>query len=58
MKDRRKPHLKQSLYFPEEMMKELKNEAERQDRTLSWLVQRAWEIARGRIMVLPSIPRE
>ena len=37
---------KQSLYFPEEMLKEIQEEANRQDRSLSWVVQQAWKIAR------------
>ena len=32
---------KQSLYFPEEMLKEIQDEANRQDRSLSWIVQQA-----------------
>ena len=41
---------KQSLYFPEEMLKEIQEEATRQDRSLSWIVQKAWKIARKDIM--------
>ena len=37
---------KQSLYFPEEMLKEIGAEATRQDRSLSWIVQKAWKAAR------------
>jgi uncharacterized small protein (TIGR04563 family) len=33
---------KQSLYFPEQMLKEIQEEAARQDRSLSWIVQQAW----------------
>ena len=46
---------KQSLYFPEEMLEEIKNEANRQDRSLSWIVQQAWKIARSEIRKLPSV---
>ena len=46
---------KQSLYFPEEMLTEIKTEATRQDRSLSWIVQRAWRIARNDIKKLPSV---
>ena len=28
---------KQSLYFPEDMLKEIQDEATRQDRSLSWI---------------------
>jgi uncharacterized small protein (TIGR04563 family) len=45
---------KQSLYFPEEMLKEIAAEATRQDRSLSWIVQKAWKAARKDIMNIPS----
>ena len=46
---------KQSLYFPEDMLAEIKREALRQDRSLSWIVQQAWRIAREEIRKFPSI---
>jgi uncharacterized small protein (TIGR04563 family) len=46
---------KQSLYFPEDMLKEIQEEATRQDRSLSWIVQRAWMIARKEITKYPSV---
>lgn len=46
---------KQSLYFPEEMLKEIANEAMRQDRSMSWIVQKSWKAARKEIMTIPSI---
>jgi uncharacterized small protein (TIGR04563 family) len=46
---------KQSLYFPEEMLAEISAEANRQDRSLSWIVQKAWKIARREIMQYPSV---
>ena len=46
---------KQSLYFPEEMLKEIGAEATRQDRSLSWIVQKAWKTARKEIMNIPSV---
>jgi uncharacterized small protein (TIGR04563 family) len=46
---------KQSLYFPEEMLKEIGQEAARQDRSLSWIVQKAWRHARKDIMSIPSV---
>lgn len=46
---------KQSLYFPETMLQEIKEEAARLDRSLSWVVQRAWKIARLEIKKLPSV---
>lgn len=46
---------KQSLYFPDLMLQEIKDEAARLDRSLSWIVQRAWKIARTEIHKLPSV---
>jgi len=48
-------HRKQSLYFPEEMLNEIQHEATRQDRSLSWIVQQAWKVARGDIQKMPSV---
>jgi uncharacterized small protein (TIGR04563 family) len=48
-------HRKQSLYFPEEMLFEIQREATRQDRSLSWVVQQAWKIARADIRRMPSV---
>ena len=48
---------KQSLYFPEAMLKEIADEAARQDRSLSWLVQKAWKLARDEIRRLPGAER-
>jgi len=36
---------KQSLYFPNDMLNEIMQEAIRLDRSLSWVVQHAWRIA-------------
>lgn len=48
-------HRKQSLYFPEEMLEEIQREANRQDRSISWIVQQAWKVARGDIRKMPSM---
>ena len=45
---------KQSLYFPEAMLEDIKTEAARLDRSLSWVVQRAWKTARAEIRKIPS----
>ena len=45
---------KQSLYFPEDMLKEIQHEAARLDRSLSWIVQQAWKRARAPIRGFPS----
>ena len=46
---------KQSLYFPEEMLLEIKAESSRQDRSLSWIVQKAWKVARKELAMIPSV---
>ena len=45
---------KQSLYFPEQMLNEIRQEAERQDRSLSWIIQRAWLVAREDLKRIPT----
>ena len=37
------------------MLKEIQEEATRQDRSLSWVVQQAWKIARERIKGFPAV---
>ena len=46
---------KQSLYFPQQMLREIQEEAARQDRSLSWIVQKAWKVARQEVMRFPSV---
>jgi uncharacterized small protein (TIGR04563 family) len=43
------PGERQSLYFPKEMLDEIKQESLDQDRSLSWLIQQAWAISRLRV---------
>ena len=45
---------KQSLYFPEEYLDQIRAESIRQDRSMSWLVQKAWEISRDKITSFPA----
>ncbi len=47
---------KQSLYFPEEVIREIAAEAQRQDRSLSWIVQLAWRLSRDRVRSMPGAP--
>lgn len=49
------PKTKQSLYFPDDMLREMTDAAARLDRSLSWIVQRAWRIARQTIKDVPAI---
>ena len=45
---------KQSLYFPEAMLDEIQKEAQRLQRSMSWVVQRAWKHARKEIKGIPG----
>jgi len=45
---------RQALYFPSEMLAELQTESRRQDRSMSWLIQQAWKIARHEMAKVPS----
>jgi uncharacterized small protein (TIGR04563 family) len=49
---------KQSLYFPDEMLKEIQHEAQRLDRSLSWIVQQSWKHARTKMTAFPSSTEE
>jgi uncharacterized small protein (TIGR04563 family) len=40
---------KHSIYFPEHLLAEIAAEATRLDRSLSWMVQQAWRMARAEI---------
>jgi uncharacterized small protein (TIGR04563 family) len=46
---------KQSLYFPEEMLREIQEQATRQDRSLSWIMQQAWRSASAQMAKLPGM---
>ncbi len=48
---------KQSLYFPVGMVDELAQEAQRLQRSMSWVMQRAWKHARRTIKAMPSRPK-
>lgn len=47
---------KRSFYLPQDTIDEIAKEAVRQDRSLSWVVQQAWKLARERIQKFPSVP--
>jgi uncharacterized small protein (TIGR04563 family) len=42
------------LYFPEAMLEEIQKEAQRLQRSMSWVVQRAWKHARKEIKGIPG----
>lgn len=45
---------RQNLYFPGDMLAELQAESQRQDRSISWLIQQAWKIGRVELKKIPS----
>jgi uncharacterized small protein (TIGR04563 family) len=45
---------KQSIYFSVEILKEIADAATRLDRSMSWIVQKAWKIARAEMGRVPS----
>jgi uncharacterized small protein (TIGR04563 family) len=51
MSDKRK----QSLYFSDSMLSEIKSEAIRLDRSISWIMQRVWLISKKQIKELKSM---
>jgi len=46
---------KQSLYFPVDMYHEVREEAARLDRSVSWVVVQAWRVARAKIKEMPGV---
>jgi uncharacterized small protein (TIGR04563 family) len=49
------PKKKVTLYFSAAMLEETQREAIRQDRSISWIIQAAWKIARDEVRKLPSV---
>lgn len=52
-----KEKLKQAIYFPREMLAEIQAEAARLDRSLSWVLQRAWKTAVKKVRTIPAPPK-
>jgi uncharacterized small protein (TIGR04563 family) len=46
---------KQSLYFPVDMYHEVREEAARLDRSVSWVVVQAWRMAKSKIREIPGV---
>lgn len=46
---------KLTLYFSEEMLAEIKGEVDRQDRSISWILQTAWRLSRDEIQNYPGV---
>jgi uncharacterized small protein (TIGR04563 family) len=49
------PKRKVTLYFNSGMLAETQKEAIRQDRSVSWIIQAAWKIARDEVRKLPGV---
>jgi uncharacterized small protein (TIGR04563 family) len=48
------PKKKVTLYFSSGMLEETQREGIRQDRSISWIIQAAWRIARDEVQRLPG----
>jgi uncharacterized small protein (TIGR04563 family) len=48
---------KQSVYFSTEILQEIAEAANRLDRSMSWIVQKAWRLARAEIARFPAPQR-
>ncbi|HVV50892.1 MAG TPA: TIGR04563 family protein [Polyangia bacterium] len=48
------PKKKVTLYFNATVLGETQHEAIRQDRSISWIIQAAWRIARDEVRRLPG----
>ena len=48
------PKKKVTLYFNSAVLGETQHEAIRQDRSISWIIQAAWRIARDEVRRLPN----
>jgi len=46
---------KVTLYFNATMLSETQREAIRQDRSISWIIQAAWRVAREEVRRLPTV---
>jgi|13_taG_2_1085334.scaffolds.fasta_scaffold00002_246 uncharacterized small protein (TIGR04563 family) len=46
---------KRSIYLSDPIIQELEAEAKRQDRTVSWLIKRAWLESREKIKKYPDV---
>lgn len=46
---------KMTLYLSEDLLNQTKQEALRQDRSLSWIMEVAWKMARERLQEMPGV---
>jgi uncharacterized small protein (TIGR04563 family) len=58
MKNGKHDARKLSVYLPKDQLEQVLAEAKRQDRSISWLLQRAWHLARHQISKTPDLPEK
>lgn len=46
---------KLTVYVSDEIFEEMKAEADRQDRTVSWMVEMCWRLSRTKIQTLSGV---
>lgn len=46
---------KYTLYVSVDVYEEMKAEADRQDRTVSWMIEHCWRLSRARIQTYPGV---
>ena len=46
---------KQTLYLPDDILREVREEALRLDRSYSWVIQHAWRHGRAAVKRIPSL---
>lgn len=46
---------KLTLYVTEDLLHETKQEALRQDRSISWILEQAWKISKDRLKTVPGV---
>lgn len=51
---RDRPGAKLSIYLTDDIHQEVMDAASRQDRSVSWVIQLAWRIAREKVASMPS----
>lgn len=47
---------RQSIYLPQEIADEILAEAKRLDRSMSWILQQSWKIAKEKFRNFPDLP--
>ena len=46
---------KMTVYVPDNVFDEMRLEAERQERSVSWLVEHAWKLSRTQVKTYPTV---